>query len=103
MSARWRPSSRRTERGAGGSTMDKFNQLRGTAAPLDMINVDTDMIIPKPYLKNIKRTGLGNHLFAEMRYEENDAETPDIVLTTPQSRRDRKSVGQGKRVSGQVD
>src|SRR3546814_11452477 len=66
--------------------MDKFNQLRGTAAPLDMINVDTDMIIPKQYLKTIKRTGLGKHLFAEMRYEENGAEKPDFVLNKPQYR-----------------
>ncbi|HEY9567595.1 MAG TPA: 3-isopropylmalate dehydratase small subunit, partial [Thalassobaculum sp.] len=65
---------------------DKFNQLRGTAAPLDMINVDTDMIIPKQYLKTIKRTGLGTHLFAEMRYEENGAEKPDFVLNKPQYR-----------------
>jgi len=66
--------------------MDKFTQLRGTAAPLDMINVDTDMIIPKQYLKTIKRTGLGKHLFAEMRYEENGAEKPDFVLNKPQYR-----------------
>ena len=66
--------------------MDKFDQLRGTAAPLDMINVDTDMIIPKQYLKTIKRTGLGKHLFAEMRYEEGGAEKPDFVLNKPQYR-----------------
>ena len=66
--------------------MDKFNQLRGTAAPLDMINVDTDMIIPKQYLKTIKRTGLGKHLFAEMRYDDSGAEKPDFVLNRPQYR-----------------
>ena len=66
--------------------MDKFTQLRGTAAPLDMINVDTDMIIPKQYLKTIKRTGLGKHLFAEMRYDDSGAEKPDFVLNKPQYR-----------------
>jgi 3-isopropylmalate/(R)-2-methylmalate dehydratase small subunit len=66
--------------------MDKFTQLRGTAAPLDMINIDTDKIIPKQYLKTIKRTGLGKHLFAEMRYDDNGAEKPDFVLNKPQYR-----------------
>ncbi len=66
--------------------MDKFTQLRGTAAPLDMINIDTDMIIPKQYLKTIKRTGLGKHLFAEMRYDDSGAEKPDFVLNKPQYR-----------------
>ena len=66
--------------------MYKFTQLRGTAAPLDMINVDTDMIIPKQYLKTIKRTGLGKHLFAEMRYDDSGAEKPDFVLNKPQYR-----------------
>ena len=66
--------------------MDKFTQLRGTSAPLDMINVDTDMIIPKQYLKTIKRTGLGKHLFAEMRYDDSGAEKPDFVLNKPQYR-----------------
>ena len=50
--------------------MEKFITLTGIAAPLPMINVDTDMIIPKQYLKTIKRTGLGSGLFAELRYDE---------------------------------
>jgi len=60
--------------------MDKFTKLTGVAAPLNMINVDTDMIIPKNYLKTIKRTGLGTALFAEMRYDEQGRENPDFVL-----------------------
>jgi len=48
--------------------MDKFTTLTGVAAPLGMINIDTDMIIPKQFLKTIKRSGLGEHLFDEMRY-----------------------------------
>jgi 3-isopropylmalate/(R)-2-methylmalate dehydratase small subunit len=66
--------------------MEKFTQLRGTAAPMDMINIDTDMIIPKQYLKTIKRTGLGKHAFAEMRYNEDGSEKPDFVLNKPQYR-----------------
>ena len=66
--------------------MQKFDQLRGTAAPLDMINVDTDMIIPKQYLKTIKRTGLGKHLFAEMRFNDDGSEKPDFVLNKTQYR-----------------
>ena len=60
--------------------MDKFTTLTGVAAPINMINVDTDMIIPKNYLKTIKRTGLGQYLFAEMRYDEQAREKPDFVL-----------------------
>ena len=60
--------------------MQKFDKLTAVAAPLPMINVDTDMIIPKDYLKTIKRTGLGTGLFAEMRYHENGDENPDFVL-----------------------
>ena len=60
--------------------MDKFTTLTGVAAPINMINVDTDMIIPKNYLKTIKRTGLGKSLFAEMRYDEAGREKPDFVL-----------------------
>ena len=60
--------------------MQKFTTLTGVAAPLNMINVDTDMIIPKNYLKTIKRTGLGTALFAEMRYEQSGREKPDFVL-----------------------
>jgi 3-isopropylmalate/(R)-2-methylmalate dehydratase small subunit len=63
-----------------GPIMDKFTTLTGVAAPMNMINVDTDMIIPKVYLKTIKRTGLGKSLFAEMRYDESGKEIPDFVL-----------------------
>ena len=63
--------------------MDKFTVLTGVAAPLPLINVDTDMIIPKQYLKTIKRTGLGSALFSEMRYDEAGAENPDFVLNQP--------------------
>ncbi len=63
--------------------MDKFTTLTGVAAPLPMINVDTDMIIPKQFLKTIKRTGLGKSLFFEMRYDDNGAEKPDFVLNRP--------------------
>ena len=63
--------------------MDKFTVLEGTAAPLRIINVDTDMIIPKQYLKTIKRTGLGKGLFSEMRYREDGSENPDFVLNKP--------------------
>lgn len=60
--------------------MEKFTTLTGVAAPLNMINVDTDRIIPKVYLKTIKRTGLGTALFAELRYDEAGNEMPDFVL-----------------------
>ena len=60
--------------------MQKFDQLTGVAAPLPQINVDTDMIIPKQYLKTIQRTGLGTALFAERRYDDKGAENPDFVL-----------------------
>jgi len=63
--------------------MDKFTRLTGVAAPLRMINVDTDMIIPKQYLKTIKRTGLGRNLFDEMRYNPDGKEVPDFVLNRP--------------------
>ena len=63
--------------------MQKFTTLTGIAAHLPMINVDTDMIIPKQYLKTIKRTGLGNGLFAELRYDEAGKPLPDFVLHTP--------------------
>jgi len=49
--------------------METFNRLTGVAAPLPMTNVDTDMVIPKTYLKTTERSGLGQHLFAEMRYD----------------------------------
>jgi len=60
--------------------MEKFNKLRGVAAPLNMINIDTDKLIPKQFLKTIKRTGLGKHLFNEMRFNEDGSEKPDFVL-----------------------
>ena len=60
--------------------MDKFTQLRGVAAPLNMINIDTDKLIPKQFLKTIKRTGLGKHLFNEMRFNEDGSEKQDFVL-----------------------
>jgi len=63
--------------------MQKFNTLTGIAAYLPMINVDTDMIIPKQYLKTIKRTGLGSGLFAELRYDEAGKPHPDFVLHKP--------------------
>ena len=63
--------------------MDKFTTLTGVAAPLPIINIDTDMIIPKQYLKTIKRTGLGTALFSEMRYKEDGSENPDFVLNKP--------------------
>jgi len=60
--------------------VEKFTTLTGIAAPLPMINVDTDMIIPKQFLKTIKRTGLGKHLFDEMRYTPDGTEIPGFVL-----------------------
>ena len=63
--------------------MEKFTTLTGVAAPMDIINVDTDMIIPKQFLKTIKRTGLGVHAFSEMRYNEDGSENPDFVLNKP--------------------
>jgi len=63
--------------------MEKFTTLTGVAAPLDMINVDTDKIIPKQFLKTIKRTGLGKSLFFEMRYDDAGKERSDFVLNKP--------------------
>ena len=60
--------------------MNKFTTLEGVAAPLKIINVDTDMIIPKQYLKTIKRTGLGKGLFSEQRYKDDGSENPDFIL-----------------------
>jgi 3-isopropylmalate/(R)-2-methylmalate dehydratase small subunit len=94
----WQPSKTRpTERFRGGEerdrkrafcargqdVMEKFTVLEGVAAPLRMINVDTDMIIPKQYLKTIKRTGLGKGLFSEQRYRDDGSENPDFVLNKP--------------------
>ena len=63
--------------------MQPFTVLTGVAAPMRIINVDTDMIIPKQYLKTIKRTGLARGLFAEMRFAEDGSENPDFVLNQP--------------------
>ena len=60
--------------------MQKFDKLRGVAAPLPLVNVDTDMIIPKQFLKTIKRSGLGRFLFNDMRFAADGSETPDFVL-----------------------
>lgn len=74
--------------------MEKFVKLTGVAAPLPVVNVDTDMIIPKDYLKTIKRTGLGKGLFAEARYSEDGSENPDFVLNKP-AYRDAKIIVAG--------
>src|SRR6201998_2931979 len=67
--------------------MEKFTTREGVAAPLKIINVDTDMIIPKQYLKTIKRTGLGKGLFSEQRYRDDGSENPDFVLNKPAYRK----------------
>jgi len=69
--------------------MEKFTTLTAVAAPLPMINVDTDMIIPKQFLKTIKRSGLGVHAFSEMRYNSDGSENPDFVLNKPAYRQAR--------------
>jgi 3-isopropylmalate/(R)-2-methylmalate dehydratase small subunit len=71
----------------GPAAMEPFKNLDGIAAPLNMINVDTDMIIPKQFLKTIHRTGLGKALFDEMRYNQDGSEKPDFVLNKPQYRK----------------
>jgi 3-isopropylmalate/(R)-2-methylmalate dehydratase small subunit len=63
--------------------MEKFTTLTGVAAPMPMINIDTDAIIPKQFLKTVKRTGLGKSLFFELRYDESGQEKPDFVLNKP--------------------
>ena len=63
--------------------MDKFTTLTGVAAPMPLVNIDTDMIIPKQFLKTIKRSGLGVNLFDEMRYDDQGQEIPDFVLNQP--------------------
>src|SRR3974390_1547262 len=67
--------------------MDKFTTLEGVAAPLHLINAYTDMIIPKQYLKTVKRTGLGKGLFSERRYRDDGSENPDFVLNKPAYRK----------------
>jgi 3-isopropylmalate/(R)-2-methylmalate dehydratase small subunit len=63
--------------------MEPFKKLTGVAAPLPLVNIDTDMIIPKQYLKTIKRTGLGAGLFSELRFDTDGKENPDFVLNKP--------------------
>ncbi len=67
--------------------MDKFTTLTGIAAPMALVNIDTDMIIPKQFLKTIARTGLGKNLFDEMRYTQDGAEIPGFVLNQPAYRK----------------
>ena len=69
--------------------MDKFTTLTGVAAPMPLVNIDTDMIIPKQFLKTIKRSGLGVSLFDEMRYDRDGKENPDFVLNQPAYREAR--------------
>ncbi|MBB04002.1 3-isopropylmalate dehydratase small subunit [Pseudooceanicola sp.] len=63
--------------------MEKFENISGIAAPMPLVNIDTDMIIPKEFLKTIKRSGLGVHLFDEMRYDRQGNELSDFVLNQP--------------------
>jgi 3-isopropylmalate/(R)-2-methylmalate dehydratase small subunit len=65
------------------TNVDKFTKITGVAAPMPLINIDTDMIIPKLFLKTIKRSGLGVNLFDEMRYDDDRAERPEFVLNKP--------------------
>ena len=67
--------------------MDKFTTLTGIAAPMPLVNIDTDMIIPKQFLKTIQRSGLGKNLFDEMRYTQDGAEIADFVLNQPSYRK----------------
>ena len=63
--------------------MQKFDKLSGIAAPMDILNIDTDMIIPKQFLKTIKRSGLGANLFQEMRFDDDGNDRPEFVLNKP--------------------
>ena len=63
--------------------MEKFTTLTGVAAPMPLVNIDTDMIIPKQFLKTIQRSGLGRNLFDEMRFDDDGNEIPDFVLNQP--------------------
>ena len=67
--------------------MEQFTTLTGIAAPMPLVNIDTDMIIPKQFLKTIARTGLGKNLFDEMRYTQDGAEIADFVLNQPAYRK----------------
>ncbi|MGR3722742.1 3-isopropylmalate dehydratase small subunit [Abyssibius alkaniclasticus] len=69
--------------------MEKFTKITGVAAPMPLVNVDTDMIIPKQFLKTIKRSGLGVNLFDEMRFNQDGSEIPDFVLNQPAYRNAR--------------
>jgi 3-isopropylmalate/(R)-2-methylmalate dehydratase small subunit len=73
--------------------MEKFQTFKGITAALNLINIDTDMLIPKQFLKTIKRTGLGKHLFEEMRYDDNGNENPDFVLNREPFRKAQILVG----------
>ncbi len=64
--------------------MDAFTKLTARAAPLDMINIDTDVIIPKQFLKTVKRTGLGVSAFYNLRYDDDGQENPDFILNAPE-------------------
>jgi 3-isopropylmalate/(R)-2-methylmalate dehydratase small subunit len=66
--------------------MEKFQKITGVAAPMPLVNIDTDMIIPKVHLKSIKRTGFGKNLFDEMRFNRDGTEIEDFVLNKPQYR-----------------
>ncbi len=66
--------------------MEKFQTLQGIAAPMPLVNIDTDMIIPKVFLKSIQRTGFGANLFDEMRFNRDGTEVADFVLNKPQYR-----------------
>ncbi len=66
--------------------MEKFEKLTGIAAPMPLVNIDTDMIIPKVFLKSIQRTGFGKNLFDEMRFNRDGTEIEDFVLNKPQYR-----------------
>jgi 3-isopropylmalate/(R)-2-methylmalate dehydratase small subunit len=83
----WRPIRYQARNIFGETTMQPFRKLTSVAAPMRVVNVDTDMIIPKQYLKTIKRTGLGSALFSEMRYDEQGKENPDFVLNKPAYRK----------------
>ena len=63
--------------------MEKYEKFTGVAAPMPLVNIDTDMIIPKQFLKTIKRSGLGKNVFDELRFDENGNEKPDFVLNKP--------------------
>ena len=78
---------RRTRTLQGEPKLQKFDMLTGVAAPMEIMNVDTDMIIPKQYLKTIERTGLGRALFSEMRYRDDGSDNPDFVLNKPAYRK----------------